>query len=836
MCFYILDSSLSNLYVNVLYSTNIEIQCTSGGLGLLSVTDDGKGIHPDDFQLAVTRFATSKLSSFEDLKSIQTFGFRGEALASTSMVSRMTIISKCRPTSHYGIIPSSTTTATTTKNDNGTTNIQSNNNLREVHCAYKQCFIDGKPTSSKPTPIAGNFGTLIKVEDLFYNIPSRRRAFDGSRKESEEYQKILLVTQRYAIHKARDGIGFICKKQAGVCDLNTANMASIKKIQEDKKKLLKSDGSGGEDWTNTEQIDLNKASTITATKDAISHIFGPQLVRELLYLECSEGDIECVTRAALLRMKTGDDKKVESSKPFLIAKTPFDDINHPSEGLLEMIQMDPNDDGKQLASASSSDMDSNRFAYRAFGFISNGTYCVPKASSAFILFINDRLVESAYLRRAMENIYTLSLPKGAKPFLYLSLYLPGPHVDVNVHPTKREVAFLHMDLLCESLVSATRKVLFSSTRHFRTEALVKDTKKTNPEQESLGENSSHSKTVSFTSQTHELRQQVLHTDPTTPTTATLPKKESSSIDRTFLEGNLTESKSRLATDHVGTLRNGEDVTGNSKKSKLSSSAGLNLAPKPYDPKNLVRIVQQQGAIEPYLTDAPKKDSNGGNETSSNALEESISDAQHLPFCEFSDILKTIDLSIPGAFASICRCQITRHESKVRRNASEFTLKPKKIPPTNCNLASIRKLRSDVTDSVNNLWTNKVREAIFVGCVSKHRSLWQWGVELLLVHHSNLARELFYQLTLARFSGAVVGLLDDGGVNVQALVESALQFEEDCARDELLDHGDKFFTSISETNKNLASQVTQCLADKGTTLNGHIICLLMTCQRSATLRL
>ena len=78
-------------------------------------------------------------------------------------------------------------------------------------CAYKQIYIDGKPKSCNPAPCAGNLGTIVKIEDLFYNVPSRKRAFFGKKKETEEYNKILFVVQRYAIHMSRDGVTFVCR-------------------------------------------------------------------------------------------------------------------------------------------------------------------------------------------------------------------------------------------------------------------------------------------------------------------------------------------------------------------------------------------------------------------------------------------------------------------------------------------------------------------------------------------------------------------------------------------------------------------------------------------------
>lgn len=101
----------------------------------------------------------------------------------------------------------------------------------------------------------------------------------------------------------------------------------------------------------------------------------------------------------------------------------------------------------------------------------------------------DRAVESSSVKRAIENIYSLLLPKGAHPFVYLSLEIDPQNVDVNVHPSKKEVHFLHENRIIEAICDAFQEALENAnhSRTFYTQALLPGasdpTKKTTTDQD-----------------------------------------------------------------------------------------------------------------------------------------------------------------------------------------------------------------------------------------------------------------------------------------------------------------------------------------------------------------
>lgn len=148
-------------------ASKIELEIEAGGTRLIRIRDNGCGIAPDEMPLALTRHATSKISSLDDLEAVATLGFRGEALPSIGSVARL------RLTSRTGEADKGWTLAT-----------------------------DGGETSDVK-PAAHPVGTTVEVRDLFFNTPARRKFL---RTERTEFSHLDAVVKNLAL--ARSDVAF----------------------------------------------------------------------------------------------------------------------------------------------------------------------------------------------------------------------------------------------------------------------------------------------------------------------------------------------------------------------------------------------------------------------------------------------------------------------------------------------------------------------------------------------------------------------------------------------------------------------------------------------------
>jgi DNA mismatch repair protein MutL len=144
-------------------ATRVEIDVEQGGVGLIRIRDDGRGIAKDELALALQRHATSKIRDLDDLERVASFGFRGEALPSIVSVSRFTLTSRTAEVSHGWVVKGA-----------------------------------GHPDGAEPQPAAHPVGTTIEVRDLFYNTPARRKFL---RAESTEFRHVDQLVRRLALSR-----------------------------------------------------------------------------------------------------------------------------------------------------------------------------------------------------------------------------------------------------------------------------------------------------------------------------------------------------------------------------------------------------------------------------------------------------------------------------------------------------------------------------------------------------------------------------------------------------------------------------------------------------------
>ena len=136
-------------------AARIEVDIEAGGARLIRVRDDGGGIHVDELPLAVASHATSKIGSFDDLEHVASMGFRGEALASVSSVSRFALTSR----------------------------------VRGDDAAYRIEVDGGKLQAAHPAQHPP--GTSVEVRDLFHNVPARRKFMRAERTEFAHIDDLL---------------------------------------------------------------------------------------------------------------------------------------------------------------------------------------------------------------------------------------------------------------------------------------------------------------------------------------------------------------------------------------------------------------------------------------------------------------------------------------------------------------------------------------------------------------------------------------------------------------------------------------------------------------------
>ncbi|MCW2290291.1 DNA mismatch repair protein MutL [Pseudomonas sp. BIGb0408] len=174
----------------------IEVDVEQGGVKLLRVRDDGRGIAADDLPLALARHATSKIRELEDLEQVMSMGFRGEALASISSVARLTLTSR----------------------------------TADADQAW-QVETEGRDMQPRVQPAAHPVGTSVEVRDLFFNTPARRKFLKAEKTEFDHLQEVIkrLALARFdvAFHLRHNGKNILSLHEANDDASRARRVASV---------------------------------------------------------------------------------------------------------------------------------------------------------------------------------------------------------------------------------------------------------------------------------------------------------------------------------------------------------------------------------------------------------------------------------------------------------------------------------------------------------------------------------------------------------------------------------------------------------------------------------
>lgn len=629
-------------------STQITISVKDGGLSFLQIQDNGHGIRKEDMPIVCERFTTSKLRDFEDLKTIQTFGFRGEALASISFVSYVTITSKISSSS----------------------------------CAFRGKYCDGKLIPAKPgesadaKPCAGLNGTTITVEDMFYNMPTRKAAFKNI---SEQYQKILDVVTKYGVHFSNRKIGFVCKKlKQSTPDVVTSCDSNL--------------------------------------LDTIRHCYGSSVASELMNMEFSH-----------------DEKDIH---------------------------------------------------FTVHGLISNGNFSNKK--NVLILFINDRLVESSNIRRIVDSCYSEVLPRGSHPFVYLSIVVPPHHVDVNIHPTKREVRFLHEDVLLEYLFENIKEKLSSAneSRCFGTQKLLTTS--------FLGDVDSSTSQISVDMENYSSR---------SPQDVNLDDPDYHDLSDSVVSSQEVNIDSRYNAAESSQNRNLVLNNSNS-SSSFESSKKRKLPPNKFvrtDP-SLIKIDSFFSLERMSSSSSSKSVSECESARIPSYSEDRISEEDNQCFC------KPVNDDPQNKFTPSkcpCCCQsYSRINDSKANDKIEPLLKSRydDFEDSNCDYDSIQSLRKDIYTNTSSELLEILKKHIFVGVVDEFHVLIQYDTKLLVLHFQILLQYLFFQLVIRKF-GEMPSIVLRNPVNIYQYVR------------QLLDNEIIWKNNLQYSKEEVASRVSMLLMSK-----------------------
>ena len=409
------------------------------------------------------------------------------------------------------------------------------------------------------------------------------------------------------------------------------------------------------------------------------------------------------------------------------------------------------------ADSGDGDDDDARRTVTLRGRISNPNYTRKK--SEFIIFINNRLVDCRRIRRAVEATYTAYLPKKTRPFVYLSLTLALETVDVNVHPTKSDVHFLHEDEIVGFVEECVQKQLqgTNTSRTFMTQTLLVSSsssssssskkKRSSLEELDSGGGALLSRQVDGASEVCVTNNEGDDEDKKT-TTRSLKGKG----DQVVEDEKKDETMPRRANSRESRKRKHERRSNGVDDDAAASTLapiGVPKKKKFVDPRKLIRTDSRATTLDAFVHKSRRAPPRPRGTTVKVPLSDVTASSETSSTSASADVSTTS----PTALASSSSSRVTSRRSdgqeeqqrrRRRRGARSATRRE-------VYLDSILSLRKEVESREHKRLTKLVRNAVYVGAVDRKQCLLQHETKLYLARHDRLSESFFYQAVLRDFS-------------------------------------------------------------------------------------
>ena len=420
--------------------------------------------------------------------------------------------------------------------------------------------------------------------------------------------------------------------------------------------------------------------------------------------------------------------------------------------------------------------------------MTNPNYSVKKMS--FLLFINHRLVESSALKRSIEQIYTTYLPKGSYPFVYLSLEIAPTNVDVNVHPTKHEVHFLHQDEIIEKIQQKMDAVLIGSnkSRTFKTQAVLpgvsaplpnvekrvteapKNMIRTDAKDQKLDKFlvknvTLFDKTNDFSSTTTESQKLVEETE--------MMNVSDNAGDSRVLEkfASCGAKNSDVLMANITSTQVSETIEKApvNKRAEFEARFGLKDTEKVSPSISSEVEVEDMEVAEFFPASFPEEQAPEPTKKMKFACDSLEAIQKVVPRkSSLREKYENLDSSRLGPKSGLLEPECSKSEPPIAAKPN------KKKKPT--KLQSVKSLLAQIDENCADHLKDIIANHTFVGCASREFALVQHTTKLYVVNTHNLTKNFFYQLMLEEFGNADIINIEPAP-SVEELALLALDLEE-----------------------------------------------------------